>query len=82
MREPADDLRPLGTTPQGGQFPRVRHRFVPRTAGSSRWSGWLWPLAVAAVALGLRLWHLGQPDQITFDETYYAKDAWSLSEFG
>ena len=44
--------------------------------------GWLWPLAVATVALGLRLWQLGQPDQITFDETYYAKDAWSLSEFG
>ena len=49
-----------------------------RRADSSRRAGWLWPLAVTAVALGLRLWHLGQPDQITFDETYYAKDAWSL----
>ena len=81
MRERAADLRPLGSTARGDPFPLVRARFAA-SAGSSRWAGWLWPLAVATVALGLRLWQLGQPDQITFDETYYAKDAWSLSEFG
>ncbi len=82
MRERAADLRPLGSTPQGDLLPPVSVRFAIPVAGSARWAGWLWPVAVASVALGLRLWQLGQPDQITFDETYYAKDAWSLSEFG
>ena len=82
LREPAAKLRPLGSTPDGEPLPPLSARFAAATAGSSRWAGWLWPLAVATVALGLRLWHLGQPDQLTFDETYYAKDAWSLSRFG
>ncbi len=50
--------------------------------GASARAGWLGPLAVTAFALLLRLWGLGRPDEITFDETYYAKDAWSLEQFG
>nr|WP_258562798.1 phospholipid carrier-dependent glycosyltransferase [Nocardioides sp. MAH-18] len=30
----------------------------------------------------LRLWGLGKPHQFSFDETYYAKDAWSLLHHG
>ena len=30
----------------------------------------------------LRLWNLGTPHAFVFDETYYAKDAWSLWHFG
>ncbi len=44
--------------------------------------GWAGSIAVALLALFLRLWHLGQPKVFEFDETYYAKDAWSLLHFG
>jgi len=39
-------------------------------------------LAVTALAGFLRLWQLGTPHQFLFDETYYAKDAWSLLHHG
>ncbi|HEY5834218.1 MAG TPA: phospholipid carrier-dependent glycosyltransferase [Streptomyces sp.] len=48
----------------------------------ARWIGWLGPLLVAAVAGGIRFWHLGRPREVVFDETYYAKDAWSLLKLG
>lgn len=44
--------------------------------------GWLASLAVFGLALFLRLWHLGTPREFSFDETYYAKDAWSMLHFG
>jgi dolichyl-phosphate-mannose--protein O-mannosyl transferase len=44
--------------------------------------GWAACIGVALLALFLRLWHLGQPHVFEFDETYYAKDAWSLLNFG
>ena len=44
--------------------------------------GWLGPLAATAVAAVLRLPNLGTPNALVFDETYYAKDALSLLNFG
>ncbi len=44
--------------------------------------GWTASIGVALLALFLRLWHLGTPREFEFDETYYAKDAWSLLHFG
>ncbi|MFM1785896.1 MAG: hypothetical protein RLZZ108_920, partial [Actinomycetota bacterium] len=38
--------------------------------------------AILAVAAVLRLWNLGYPAKLVFDETYYVKDAWTLSEAG
>ncbi len=81
-RQQADGLRPLGSGPGAGARPGVRTRLTALVVTHPRWAGWLGPLAVASLALALRLWQLGRPDQITFDETYYAKDAWSLSRFG
>ncbi|PBC78142.1 dolichyl-phosphate-mannose-protein mannosyltransferase [Streptomyces sp. TLI_235] len=43
-----------------------------------RWSGWIGPVAVAVFGGLLRMWHLGTPKALIFDETYYAKDAYSL----
>ncbi len=74
--------RSLGRTPGGSPLPRLRERFTPLVAGSPRLTGWAAPLAVSAFALLLRLWGLGTPEEITFDETYYAKDAYSLEQFG
>ncbi|MFI1866557.1 dolichyl-phosphate-mannose--protein mannosyltransferase [Streptomyces jumonjinensis] len=47
-----------------------------------RASAWLGPLLVALVAGVLRFWNLGKPHAVIFDETYYAKDAWSLINKG
>ncbi|MGN0064801.1 MAG: dolichyl-phosphate-mannose--protein mannosyltransferase [Nocardioides sp.] len=44
--------------------------------------GWAWAVVIASVAFFLRRWHLGQPHEFSFDETYYAKDAWSLLNNG
>ncbi len=44
--------------------------------------GWLGPLAATAAAALLRLPNLGTPHTLVFDETYYAKDALSLLNFG
>jgi dolichyl-phosphate-mannose--protein O-mannosyl transferase len=44
--------------------------------------GWVGAIAVTLLALFLRLWKLGTPKEFLFDETYYAKDAWSLLRFG
>ncbi|MFJ8044483.1 dolichyl-phosphate-mannose--protein mannosyltransferase [Kitasatospora sp. NPDC096147] len=47
-----------------------------------RWSGWLGPIAVAVFAGVLRFSGLDTPRSLIFDETYYAKDAYSLWEAG
>lgn len=49
---------------------------------SEKAHGWIWPTAVALIAFTLRVWNLGYPKKLLFDETYYAKDAWSLTKFG
>ena len=46
------------------------------------WRGWLGPLIVTAIAAVIRLVHLGRPNAVSFDETYYPKDAWALLRFG
>ncbi len=60
---------------------RVRERLVPPMPTDRVW-GWVGPLLVTAVAGLLRFWDLGRPKAFIFDETYYAKDAWSLLHFG
>ena len=55
---------------------------MTETSRLERLWGWLGPLAVAALALGVRVWHLGRPRSLSFDETYYAKQAWSMLKAG
>jgi dolichyl-phosphate-mannose--protein O-mannosyl transferase len=45
---------------------------------------WYWggPLAVTVLAAILRLWDLGNPHSLVFDETFYVKDSWSLMHLG
>ncbi|MFC0600292.1 dolichyl-phosphate-mannose--protein mannosyltransferase [Streptomyces palmae] len=52
------------------------------SARLARWTGWGGPLLVALFAGLLRFWRLDSPNRVIFDETYYAKDAWSLLHFG
>jgi dolichyl-phosphate-mannose-protein mannosyltransferase len=44
--------------------------------------GWAAAVGLTMISLFLRLWKLGTPKLFEFDETYYAKDAWSLLHFG
>jgi len=76
----AERTVPLGATADGRRFPLVRERLQPRMP--ARLTGWLGPVGVALVAFGFRVWNLGQPHQVLFDETYYAKDAYSLLQHG
>ena len=69
---------PLGRTPDGGSLPRARRRLTPLSADGNRLIGWLAPLLVTVLAGLLHFWNLTEPHKITFDETYYAKDAYSL----
>jgi dolichyl-phosphate-mannose-protein mannosyltransferase len=43
-----------------------------------RFGSWL----IIALAAFLRLWQLGYPNKLVFDETYYVKDAWTLWNTG
>lgn len=47
-----------------------------------RAAGWIATISVTVLAFVLRLYNLAQPNKIMFDETYYAKDGWSLVTTG
>jgi dolichyl-phosphate-mannose-protein mannosyltransferase len=63
------------------QTERLRSRLLGYRPTDVMW-GWLGPLIVAAVGGFLRFWHLGEPHQLIFDETYYVKQAYSLLQYG
>ncbi|GAB3207461.1 dolichyl-phosphate-mannose--protein mannosyltransferase [Marinactinospora thermotolerans] len=68
-------------TPAPAPGPSLRSRLVPPMPRPA-WVGWLAAVLVALFAGALRFIRLGEPAQIYFDETYYAKDAFALREFG
>lgn len=72
----------LSRTADHRVVPSARRRLVPLIPRGDRFTGWAATLAVTLLAGFLRLWHLGRPDRFLFDETYYAKDAWSLLHHG
>ncbi len=72
----------LSRTADGRMVPSARRRMTPLVRRLDRRSGWIATLAVTVLAGFLRFWHLGRPHQFLFDETYYAKDAWSLLKHG
>ena len=45
-------------------------------------AGWAVTLVITLLAFLIRLQNLAYPSNLVFDETYYAKDAWSLLKFG
>ena len=49
---------------------------------SDRLNGWLVTLIIGAIAFVIRVVNLSYPNKLVFDETYYAKDAYSLLKFG
>jgi dolichyl-phosphate-mannose-protein mannosyltransferase len=75
---------------QVGLSTDAAHRVVPtawqrakkRTDLEDPFVAWSASIGLTLLALFLRVLHLSSPKEFEFDETYYAKDAWSLLHFG
>jgi dolichyl-phosphate-mannose-protein mannosyltransferase len=82
--EPTDGASHAGLsrTADGRPVPVARERARSRLRFEDPFVGWVAAISVGLLALFLRLWKLGSPREFLFDETYYAKDAWSLLHFG
>jgi dolichyl-phosphate-mannose--protein O-mannosyl transferase len=68
----------LGSTVEGDPLPRMRRRLTPLHFRSDTVWGWLAPIILTLLTGILQFWSITTPHDITFDETYYAKDAYSL----
>ena len=71
-----------GVARVSGVIPTATERNRPRWRSEDPMLGWVGAICLASLAFFLRRWHLATPHQFSFDETYYAKDAWSLLHFG
>lgn len=67
--------------PTGSRFDDWWSRLTATPARATAWA-WGLPVAITLLAAVLRLWNLGQPGTLVFDETYYVKDAWTLLNLG
>ncbi|MEV8266006.1 phospholipid carrier-dependent glycosyltransferase [Microbacterium sp. NPDC076911] len=79
------------STPAAGLLPDARPSIYDRFVGrmqhderSRRLYSWLGPLLVTVLAGILRFWNLAHPHDLMnqFDETYYVKDGWTLTQLG
>jgi dolichyl-phosphate-mannose-protein mannosyltransferase len=77
----AEPRETLGRDVQGRRLPPLKERLYPPMPRDFE-SGWIATLAITAMAAVLRFWHLSTPNKFVFDETYYAKDAFSLLKYG
>jgi dolichyl-phosphate-mannose--protein O-mannosyl transferase len=79
-----DPLTSAAGTTAGGTAERIaalRARLMTPMPDDRLW-GWIWPLLVTLFAGLLRFNRLSVPNAVIFDETYYAKDAWSILQHG
>jgi dolichyl-phosphate-mannose--protein O-mannosyl transferase len=78
----APERAALSRTADDRPVPPATERSRNRLRVEDPFVGWVGALSVTVLALFLRLWKLGTPHEFLFDETYYAKDAWSMLHFG
>ncbi len=72
----------LSRTATGEVVPTAAERARPRAWDEDPVISWAASAGIAFLAAFLRLWKLDYPKAFLFDETYYAKDAWSLVHHG
>lgn len=65
------------TGPIGSRLDEFWARLIC-TPARGRLVAWLLPTLIILLAAVLRLWNLGFPHALVFDETFYVKDAWTL----
>ena len=68
-------------TDEASRLSVLRARLASPMPDDRPW-GWLGPLLVTAFGTFLRFDRLRVPRALIFDETYYAKDAWSILQHG
>jgi dolichyl-phosphate-mannose-protein mannosyltransferase len=71
----------LGRDVLGRRLPPLEDRLHPPMPKDFD-GGWLATIGITLFAGIIRFWHLGTPNKFVFDETYYAKDAFSLLKYG
>jgi dolichyl-phosphate-mannose-protein mannosyltransferase len=76
------DVVTLSRTATGDVVPTAAQRAEPRAWDRDPVIAWAGAAAITFLSAFLRLWHLNFPKAFLFDETYYAKDAWSLVHHG
>ncbi|QIG41488.1 phospholipid carrier-dependent glycosyltransferase [Nocardioides anomalus] len=79
---PTRPVAGLSEDAHGDRVPTAWERARRRVDLEDPVVSWAASLGVTLIALFLRLWKLGTPKVFEFDETYYAKDAWSLLHHG
>ena len=72
--EPTPERRPIGS--------RLDDWWGGLTPTWQRTLRWAAPAMVVLLAIATRLWNLGHPQELVFDETFYVKDAWTLVNLG
>ena len=72
----------LSRTAAGSVVPSAPERAASRLRLEDPLIGWSAAIGITLLAFFLRVWQLGTPREFAFDETYYAKDAWSLLNHG
>src|SRR5690349_14044927 len=72
---------PLAPADEASRLAALRARLAAPMPDDRPW-GWLGPLLVTAFGAFLRFDRLPVPRALIFDETYYAKDAWSILSHG
>jgi dolichyl-phosphate-mannose-protein mannosyltransferase len=75
------DFAAAPDTDEAGRLAVLRARLLTPMPDDRPW-GWLGPLLVTAFGAFLRFNRLRVPRALIFDETYYAKDAWSILQHG
>lgn len=55
---------------------------MPRILQAAQRAEWWGPISIALFGFALRVWHLGSPPTMSFDEVYYAENAWSMLKTG
>jgi dolichyl-phosphate-mannose--protein O-mannosyl transferase len=78
----AGRTRGLSRTATGLAVPSATRRTRSPLEDQDPVIGWIVTAAITLLAGFLRLWGLGNPHSFEFDETYYAKDAWSMLHLG
>ena len=71
----------MPATDEASRLAVLRARLASPMPDDGLW-GWLGPLLVTAFGAFLRFDRLRVPRALIFDETYYAKDAWSILNHG
>lgn len=72
----------LSRTATGDRVPTAAERARPRAVDRDPVIAWAATAGITFLAAFLRLWNLDYPKAFLFDETYYAKDSWSLVHHG